>query len=487
MQASLIRVLFSHEIKLLYRNRVLVTLFSIILVLLVAALWIGSSMLHQQQRTIGRIQAHRVAAQDSLKARIRRIEAHGMRYPGFIWDDPTFAYNTARNEGPQYAVKQPFALQALATGQSEVQPFYYKVYITRKQMLVHESEIDNSFLQFIGTFDFSFVVVYLLPLLIIVFTYNILSSEKEQGTWVLLKTSNQSIARLLALRMGIRYGLFTVFFWVIVGPVLALLIGPAFLASPNWWWLVAFVSLYFAFWFALAFLVNSFSLSSNLNAMSLIFLWLLLGLLVPNLLQIGLNRAYPIPSRIALTTAERDATNRYFEQDGRLLTKEVFNSPRALIRQASIVTPGMVYGYGVIVSKSQQIKDQATRVAEDQLYGQIERQQAAIRRLQLLSPALLLQETLAALAGTHWHQFNQFSRDVDAFRLRTQQFFYPKMALESTFRTFTVADADAIPQFRPQVYADYGWLHLGQALLLYAGVVLALGLLGYRQLLYASR
>jgi len=487
MQTSLARVLFSHEIKLLYRNRVLITLFSIILVLLVAALWIGSSMLHQQQRTMGRIQAHRVAAQDSLKARIRRIEAHGMHYPGFIWDDPTFAYNTARNEGPQYAVKRPFALQALATGQSEVQPFYYKVYITRKQMLVHESEIDNSFLQFIGTFDFSFVVVYLLPLLIIVFTYNILSSEKEQGTWVLLKTSNQSIARLLALRMGIRYGLFTVFFWVIVGPVLALLIGPAFLASTNWWWLVAFVSLYFAFWFALAFLVNSFSLSSNLNAMSLIFLWLLLGLLVPNLLQIGLNHAYPIPSRIALTTAERDATNRYFEQDGRLLTKEVFNSPRALIRQASIVTPGMVYGYGVIVSKSQQIKDQATRVAEDQLYGQIERQQAAIRRLQLLSPALLLQETLAALAGTHWHQFNQFSRDVDAFRLRTQQFFYPKMASESTFRTFTVADADAIPQFRPQVYADYGWLHLGQSLLLYAGVVLALGLLGYRRLLYASR
>ncbi|MBJ6146434.1 DUF3526 domain-containing protein [Hymenobacter sp. BT559] len=487
MQASLFRVLFRHEITSLYRNRVLVTLFSILFVLLVGALWIGSSLLGQQQRTMGRIRAHQLETQDSLTARIRRIEAHGMRYPGFIWDDPTFAYNTARNEGAQYAVKQPFALQALATGQSGVQPFYYKVYITRKQYLVHESEIDNSFLQFVGPFDFSFVVVYLLPLLIIVFTYNLLSAEKEQGTWVLLKTSNQSIARLLLGRLLIRFGLFTAFFWAVVVPLLTLLIGPSFLASANWWWVVAFVSLYFAFWFALAFLVNSFSLSSNLNAMSLIFLWLLLGLLVPNLLQTGLSRTYPIPSRIALTTAERDATNRYFEKDGQLLTKEVFNNPRTLIRQASIVTPGMVYGYGVIVSKSQIIKDQATRVAEDKLYGQIEKQQAAIRRLQLLSPALLLQETLAALAGTHWHQYNEFSRDVDAFRLRTQQFFYPKMALESTFRTFTVADAQAIPQFRPQVYADYTWLHLGQSWALYVGVVLGLGLSGYRQLLYASR
>ncbi|SNR93701.1 DUF3526 domain-containing protein [Hymenobacter mucosus] len=487
MQASLFRVLFRHELISLYRNRVLITLFSILLVLLVGALWMGSSRLHQQQRTLGQIRAHRVAAQDSLKARIRRIEAHGMYYPGFIWDDPTYAYNTARNEGPQYAVKQPFVLQALATGQSAMQPFYYKVYITRKQALVHESEIDNSFLQFVDTFDFSFVVVYLLPLLIIVFTYNLLSSEKEQGTWVLLKTSNQSIARLLLGRLGIRYGLFTAAVWAVVVPVLTLLIGPSFLATTNWWWLVAFVAGYFAFWFALAFLVNSFSLSSNLNAMSLIFLWLLLGLLLPNLLQIGLNRVYPIPSRIALTKAEREATNRYFEKDGQLLTKEVFNSPRTLIRQASIVTPGMVYGYGIIVSKSQIIKDQATRVAENNLYGQVEKQQVAIGQLQWLSPALLLQEVLATLAGTHWHQFNRFSRDVDVFREHTQQFFYPKMALESTYRTFTVKDADAIPQFQSRAYATYSGQYLGRVLLLHVVGVLVLMVLGYRRLLHASR
>ena len=471
----------------MYRNRVLVVLFSLVLVILLAALWAGSSQLHTQQRTMGRIRAHRQEMQDSLVRRIRRVEAAGMRYPGFIWDDPTFAYNTARNEGPQYAVKAPFALQALATGQSGVQPFYYKVYITKKQQLVHESEIDNSYLQFVGTFDFAFVVAYLLPLLIIVFTYNVVSSEREQGTWVLLKTSNQSIARLTLVRLGIRYGLFTLFFWAVVAPVLAALVGPGFLVTSNWWWLVASVSLYFAFWFALALLVNSFAFSSNLNALTLIFAWLVLGLLVPALLQLGLDRAYPIPSRIAITTEERNAINRYFERDGQTLTKEVFSSPRALIRQASVVTPGMVYGYGVIVYKSQEIKDQATQQAEHQLYGQIEKQQAALRGWQLLSPALLLQETLSALAGTHWQQFNHFSRDVDDFRTRTQRFFYPKMARESTYRTFTVADAAAIPQFRPRVYADYGWLPIGASWLVYAGVVGVIVGVGYRRLLHASR
>lgn len=487
MSASIFPVLWRHELTSLHRNRVLVVLFSLVLVVLLAALWAGGSQLRTQQRTLGRIRAHRLEMQDSLVRRIRRVEAAGMRYPGFIWDDPTFAYNTARNEGPQYAVKAPFALQALATGQSGVQPFYYKVYITKKQQLVHESEIVNSYLQFVGTFDFAFVVVYLLPLLIIVFTYNVVSAEREQGTWVLLKTSNQSIARLTLGRLGIRYGLFTLFFWAVVTPVLAALVGPGFLATANWWWLVAAVSLYFAFWFALALLVNGFGLSSNLNALALIFGWLGLGLLVPALLQLGLDRAYPIPSRIAITTAERAAINRYFERDGQALTKEVFSSPRTLIRQASVVTPGMVYGYGVIVYKSQEIKDAAARQAERQLSGQIEKQQAALRGWQLLSPALLLQETLAALAGTHWQQFNHFSRDVDNFRFRTQRFFYPKMAFESTYRTFTVANAEAIPQFRPRVYADFGWLPLGPSWGLYAGVVLALGGLGYRRLLHAAR
>lgn len=487
MTFSLFRLLLNQELKLLSRNKILATLFSLILVVLLAALWVGSSQLQQQQRTIGQIRAHGRTEADSLVTRIRRIEGAGMRYPGFIWDDPTYAYNTARNEGPQYAVKQPFALQALAAGQRDLQPYYYKVYITKKQMLVHEGEIDNSFLQFIGQFDVAFVVIYLLPLLIIVFTYNVLSSEKEQGTWVLLKTSNQSLAGLMLGRIGIRYALFTGFFWLVVGPGLALLVGPGFLATANWWWLVGFVSLYFAFWFALALLVNSCSLNSNLNALTLLASWLVLGLLLPNLLQIGLNQAYPIPSRISLTTAERNAVNRYFERDGQTLTKAVFSSPRALIRQASVVTPGMVYGYGVIVYKSQEIKDQAARVAEQQLVHQIERQQAALRQLQFLSPALLLQEVLSALAGTHWHQYNEFSRDVDAFRTQTQRFFYPKMASEQSFRTFTVADAAAIPRFQPRPYASYAWLPMGWLLLGYAALVAGLGLVGYRRLLSASR
>lgn len=46
---------------------------------LLAALWVGSSQLHQQQRTMGQIRAHGRTEADSLNTRLRRIEAAGMR------------------------------------------------------------------------------------------------------------------------------------------------------------------------------------------------------------------------------------------------------------------------------------------------------------------------------------------------------------------------------------------------------------------------
>jgi len=487
MKLSVIRILFKHELRILSRNKVLLSLSILIIFILLSALWIGSSMLRKQEQTISKIQSSEKEMLDSLKTRIKRVEANNMVYPGFIWDDPTFAYNTARNEGPNYAIKKPFPLQALNVGQSDVQPFYYKVYLNKKQYLTFESEIENSFLQFIGNFDFAFVIIYLFPLLIIVFSYNVLSSEKEQGTWVLLKTSNQSIAQMMICRIGIRYILFTGFFWLIVTPVLLASIGSNFLFSANWQWIVAGVSLYFAFWFALALLVNSFSMTSNVNAMVLIFIWLFTGIIIPNLLQIGLNKIYPIPSRIDMLNAERDAINKYFEKDGQELTKSVFSSPRTMIRQASIVTPGMVYAYGVIVYKSQEIKDQAAAVAEEKLYAQIRKQQEGIRRFQLLSPALMMQEELSALTGSHWYQFNQFSNDAATFRKKSQQFYYPKMASESTYRTFTVKDADAIPRFQPKVYADFSWINIRQSFFIYLGITMLLSFIGYKRLLEAKK
>ena len=484
---SLFRLILSHETKILRRNRVLVALFAVLLLLLLSTLWAGHRRLQRQQRTLAAIGRHEQRTAAELKRRIALTEAHGGTYPGYIWDDPVFPYNAASKLGARFATKQPFALQLLNVGQGDIQPYYYLTTTQATQKLTHGSEIENSFLQFIGHFDFSFVVIYLLPLLIVVFTYNVLSAEKEQGTWVLLKTSNQSVARLVALRTGIRYLLFSGLFWAVVAPALLAAIGPGFLATANWWWLVAAVSLYFAFWFALALFVNGFGRSSTLNALALIFAWLLIVMLVPNLLQIGLSQAYPIPSRISLVNEERDVVNKFYKKQGTLLTKRLLDNPLEMIRTVQVVTPELVYGYGVVAYTRQEITDRAAEVTKARLEAQLSRQQAGIQRLMYLSPALLLQEQLSALTGTHFHQFREFTYDVEAYKKQLQAFFIPKILDKATYHTFSAADADRIPRYQPRQYAGYRWLNLPLGVLVVGLAVAALLGAGYRLLRYSTR
>ncbi|GAB3281267.1 DUF3526 domain-containing protein [Larkinella harenae] len=487
MKLSFYQLVFSQELKILTRSHVLTSIFALVAAMLVSSIWIGTNRLQKQNETLVNVRQSEKALRDTLKTRITQIRERGLVYEGYIWNDPTFVYNAARNEGSAYAVKPVFSLQALSLGQSDIQPFYYKVNIAKKQALLFEEEIYNSFLHFLGHFDFSFVVVFLLPLVIIVFTYNILSSEKEQGTWVLLKTSNVSIARLLLAKMTLRYGLIAFFFWGITLIILLNRVGASFLTTPNWWWLFSMVSLYFLFWFALTLLVNSFSMNSGMNAVTLMLVWLFTSVLVPGILQIGLDKTYPIPNRVEMLNRERDAVNAFFANGGAEISRDVFDNPLAQIRQAQYITPIMIYGYGLLNTKTTPIKDAATNTAEVKLYAQIQKQQAAIRTVQFFSPALMMQETLSGLAGTHWHQFNRFSQDVTQFRKELETYFFPKMQTEETYRSFSVADAEAIPKFVPADYRRIDWMNLKTNFLFYLVISLIFVAVGYSKMLGMER
>ncbi len=487
MNRSIYRIIFTQETKILTRNRVLTSVFTLVAAMLMASIWIGANILKKQEATIVSVHQSEHVMRNTLTARLTRIYRNGMVYPGYIWDDPTYVYNAARGDGSSYAIKPVFSLQTLSLGQSDIQAFYYKVNIVKKQALVFEEEIYNSFLHFLGDFDFSFVVVFLLPLVIIVFTYNILSFEKEQGTWVLLKTSNVSLSRLLLTKMTLRYGLLLIFVWGLTILTLLTQIGVSFLATPNWWWLVSMVSLYLLFWFALSLLVNSFSMNSGLNAITLILIWLLTSVLFPGIVQIGLDKVYPIPNRVEMLNRERDAVNAFFAKGETEVSRDAYDNPLAHIRQAHVATPAMIYSHGLLTSKTTQIKDAATDTAEVKLYAQIERQQSAIRTLQLLSPALMMQETLSGLAGTHWHQFNQFSQDVSGFRKKLEAYYFPKLQTETAYRTFTAADVNRIPEFTPTDYRQFDWMNLKTAFVFYLTVSLGFITIAYYKMLRMER
>ena len=74
-------------------------------------------------------------------------------------------------------VNKTFPINSLAIGQRDVNPSIQSVTIRGLEGQKYDSELNNPSNLLLGNLDFSFVLIYLFPLLIIAFTYNIVSEE----------------------------------------------------------------------------------------------------------------------------------------------------------------------------------------------------------------------------------------------------------------------------------------------------------------------
>ena len=79
-------------------------------------------------------------------------------------------------------VNKTLPLNSLAIGQRDVNPSIQSVTIRGLEGQKYDAELNNPNNLLSGNIDFSFVLIYLFPLLIIAFSYNLVSEEKESGT-----------------------------------------------------------------------------------------------------------------------------------------------------------------------------------------------------------------------------------------------------------------------------------------------------------------
>ena len=95
------------------------------------------------------------------------------------WVDITDPYWAIRYS-PTYVIKEPSLLLPLGIGQAEQYGYYQK-------LSIWSSPLDNDIVEEIsnyerlinGNIDFSFLILFLLPLLIIILTYNVRGLESD--------------------------------------------------------------------------------------------------------------------------------------------------------------------------------------------------------------------------------------------------------------------------------------------------------------------
>lgn len=405
---------------------------------------------------------------------IARINAGELQVSPFA--DPRNPQTAGSRLGARYAVMPPSPLAALSIGQSDLLPSYFRVTSDAKENVTAGAELENPHRLLTGRFDLAFVLIYLYPLLILAMSYNVLSGEKEQGTLGLALSQPVSLRTLLVGKLSLRFGIFLVAIASLAAFAIAIAgvdLGAEEAKTRVLLW-VAAVTAYGLVWFALATLVASYGRPSSTNALALAAIWLGFVILAPSVLNMVATTAYPVPSRVEMIQAMREASDDANQQGSKLLSRYYEDHPEFAVGGADQA----MNDFNVIrVAVNAEVEDRVRPVL-DRYEVQLAGQQQMVARLRLLSPAIQMQDALNDISGTGTARHQHFMKQVSQYHQRWRAHFVPLIFRKAQVERYATLPVFSYVEESPGVVA--GRIAWSIGLMLAAALVL--GLVGLRRL-----
>ncbi|PHI38899.1 hypothetical protein CBQ28_02545 [Pseudoalteromonas sp. GCY] len=441
------RLMLATEFKNLWREKLVLALFLTTSVLALVAFFNAHYFAKKQHDVVLAAQQMQQQAIQDAKAGLPERLASTADYKW--WEDPYDLRGQAFYLMQNYATKAPLATSPIATGQADVLPYYFKMLIKEKQHIVHQYDYVHPLSLLLGQFDLSFVIVYLLPLLIIGICFNALASERQGGQLRLLILQGGSATRLLTYQLLLRSALIVLPFLSISSLLLITIreqLGVIELLSYN---LIALC--YSGFWIALTAWVNSRAKSAANNAATLVTCWLALVIVVPALVNTSIALLEPTPSRIHYIDSLRAASDDAQKASEKTLAQYFQDHPE-LAKNGSGASDYATKKIATINSVERAMAAQDVRFLTAQ-----QAQQHNAQKLQYLSPALIVQTLLVDLAGNGLARHHAFMEEVEAHHQALQGFFASEIAKANQRGDFapcegcsakpTLTELADIPQF----------------------------------------
>lgn len=317
-------------------------------------------------------------------------------------------------------VNKTLPLNSLAIGQRDVNPSIQSVTIRGLEGQKYDAELHNPNNLLAGNLDFGFVLIYLFPLIIIAFSYNIISEEKESGTWKIVATQSQNtflyILKLFYIRILSLIALLSI----------VLFIAILFLDIPFDLSLAAFyvlAVLYILFWFAVAFFIVSLQKNSNFNAVILLTIWLFMIIILPAVINSYIVRKYPVPEALELTLKQRNAYHEKWDMDKKI-TMDKFYAHYPQFRQYQL--PNTEFSW-LWYYAMQQMGDDESAVQSGELESKLEQRNQASKLIAQFVPTLHTQIQINEIARSDLGNQLLFLKKTKHFHEKMRLYFYPKI------------------------------------------------------------
>lgn len=336
-------------------------------------------------------------------------------------------------------IHQSNPLSGFSIGQSDINPSIKRITIKTFEAQKYDTDLTNPMNLQSGNLDLSFVLIYLIPLLIIVMVFNVLSEETESGTWHLVAVQTKSKLSFLCNKLLVRF-LFVETLVVMLFLIGALLLSISFSAQLVTLFLLA--TLYVVFWFSLSFFIALFKKSSGFNVLILLTIWLVILILIPSGINTYVSSKYPIPEALNTAIAQRDGYHTKWDTEESPTIKKFYDHYPEF-EKYGYPTGGFNWLWYYAM---QQMGDDDSKEEQQNLKAKIKLRLEATNKLTSVIPNMYLQRTFNKIAGTSMEEHLTYLEATGDFHEKLRLYFYP--------RIFENVYADTIDwnQFKPEFY-----------------------------------
>lgn len=272
------------------------------------------------------------------------------------------------------------------------------------------AEISNPERVAIGSLDFSFVWLFLMPLLLIVLAYSIHGLERDLNFIKLLSVQEPNSKSWIAKRF-IAIGIFCTTVLVLLLLIPALLggyLGDHIGAIGQ---LFFFTFLYLLFWLFLLALISYYGKGQTDAALKMVGLWLLLTIVLPGLVHQYLALKNPPGFMMEIINAQRDDREKIYKTDIDSIKQNIFETYPALresklAQTDSLINPPAENGM-YRTALNLHMNEVVKRVMEDHNKRNIK-----LKNTYFFNPVMAFQNQINAIAKTDFYTNQDFRKEI---------------------------------------------------------------------------
>ncbi|MGO3109532.1 MAG: DUF3526 domain-containing protein [Sphingobacterium sp.] len=310
---------------------------------------------------------------------------------------------------PSSVFKTPSPLMPFSIGQAE-QFGYYKQVTNASSTFDSDlaEEIANPERLAIGTLDFSFVILYLLPVLAIILLFNIGGLERDLGFDRLIAVNHSSSRKWLMARFGF-------YFLLITGTLLILMLIYAIRASGlsgTFILLFLLILLYTLVWFAAFYFINLKGKGSANQAIKMASVWLLFCVIIPGGVHQIASLKYPGSYMTDYLDASRDETYKLYDLSADTLKQRLLAAYPNLAQ--TMYAKDTVADKSIISNSSSGLTNKLMKEAALTVEKGNEDKNRFIRNTSWFNPVSWFQNRINALCGTDYYAYRRYRSEIQA-------------------------------------------------------------------------